>query len=320
MKTPMNNKKKIAVAAACLLAACACSRTPVREKFGYVEASEVDVAAKIPGRIIEMRVKEGDILHKGDVIAVLQSDDIKARVEQARAGLDAAEAQLRMGLKGAREEEKQMAERQFNIARDNMEIVQRTYERILKVYEDGGISTQEKEVAEFRWRVSKEQYEQAKSYLDMVNKGARPEQIDQLKAQVKAMEEKVKEARSYEDETILKAPLDGELKEINGEAGEVVTAGFAIVTMLEPDPYIVFNLKETEYKGIKIGDKLNVEIPALSRKGRMDIYYIAPLADFAKAEATQEKGSWDIKTFEVRGRMTGNGAELRPGMTVKIEW
>jgi len=311
---------KIAVLAACLAAACACGRTPARVQYGYVESQEVDVAAKIPGRIIEMRVKEGDVLRKGDIIAVLQSDDIQAKVEQAKAGLEAADAQLRMGLKGARDEEKQMAQRQFNIARDNMEIVQRSYERVLKVYNDGGVSAQEKDTAEFRWRISREQYEQAKSYLDMVNNGARKEQIEQLRAQVKAAAEKVKEAQSYQDETTIKAPLDGELKEINGEVGEVVSAGFALVTMLEPDPYVVFNLKETDYKGLKIGDTLDVEIPALARKGRIAVYYIAPLADFARTEATQEKGSWDIRTFEVRGRMTEAGAGLRAGMTVKITW
>lgn len=311
---------KPAVLLACLAAAWACSGTPARVQYGYAEAREVDVAAKIPGRIIEMKVKEGDVLRKGDLIAVLQSDDIKAKVEQAKAGLEAADAQLRLGLKGARDEEKQMAQRQFNIARDNMEIVERTYERVLKVFNDGGISAQEKDTAEFRWRISKEQYEQAKSYLDMVNNGARKEQIEQLRAQVKAMEEKVKEARSYEDETFLKAPIDGELKELNGEVGEVVSAGFALATMLEPDPYVVFNLKETDYKGLKLGDKLDVEVPALGRKGQIEVYYIAPLADFAKSEATQEKGSWDIRTFEVRGRMTGAAAGLRAGMTVKIEW
>lgn len=310
---------KTAVLAACLAAACACAGKPARVQYGYVETQEVDVAAKIPGRIIEMKAKEGDFLHKGDVIAVLQSDDIQAKVEQAKAGLDAAEAQLRMGLKGARDEEKQMAQRQFNIARDNQEIVQRTYERVLKVYNEGGISAQEKDTAEFRWRIAKEQYEQAKSYLDMVNNGARKEQIEQLRAQVRAMDEKVKEAQSYQDEMIIKAPIDGELKEKNGAAGEVISAGFAVVTMLEPDPYVVFNLKETDYKGLKIGDKFKVEIPALGRQGEITVYYIAPLADFAKVEATQEKGSWDVKTFEVRGRMSGGSEGLRPGMSVKIE-
>ena len=311
---------KPAILFAALAAACACSKTPARVQYGYAEAGEVDVAAKIPGRIIEMKVHEGDSLRRGDLIAVLQSDDIRAKVEQAKAGLQAADAQLRLGLKGARDEEKSMAERQFNIARDNMEIVQRTYERVLKVFNDGGISAQEKDTAEFRWRISREQYEQAKSYLDMVNNGAREEQIEQLRAQVRAAEEKVKEAQSYQDETIIKAPLDGEVKEINGEVGEVVSAGFALVTMLEPGPYVVFNLKETDYRGLKLGDKLDVEIPALGRGGQIEVYYIAPLADFAKVEATQEKGSWDIKTFEVRGRLTAGGSGLRPGMTVKIEW
>lgn len=310
-------KKSTMILLSAVLLAWGCGRNSTF-KLGYVETEEVDVAAKIPGRVLEIKVQEGDRVRKGDVLMVLQSDDIKARVEQARAGLEAAEAQLRMARNGARVEERRMVERQYDIAIANMQIMQQTHERILKVFNEGGISVQEKDTSEFRLRVAKEQFEQAKAQLDMVRNGVRREQIDALEAQVKAMREKVNEAVSYLDETMLRAPLDGEVKAVNSRLGEVVTPGFAVVTMLEPRNYVIFNLKEDEFRGLKIGDTLAAEIPALNSNVKLQVYYIAGMADFAKYESTAEKGSWDVKSFEVRCRIQPETGGTRPGMSVKI--
>ena len=300
-----------------LLTAGCSSQKPA--KWGFVETEEIDIAAKIPGRIIDIKVKEGDHVTKGQVLAILQSDEIHAKVEQAKAGLEATNAQLQMAVNGARDEEKRMAQRQFNIAQNNREILQRTYERMLKVFQEGGISLQEKETAEFRWKIAQEQYEQAKAFLDMVNKGARKEQIAALKAAVRAAEERVKEAESYANETEMRASQDADVKAINVQIGEIVTAGFAAITLLDPNPYVVFNLKESEFKGLKIGDTLKAEVPALESSPELKVYYISVMADIAKQESTQEKNSWDVKTFEVRSRPAAVIPSLRPGMSVRIQ-
>lgn len=289
-------------------------------RLGYVESDEIDVASRIPGRLIELRVKNGDKVKKDDIIAVLESDQIKARVEQARAGLDAAKAQLDMARNGSRVEEKRMARRQFNIAAANLELVERTYNRVLKVYKDGGVSDQEKDMAEFRWLIAKENYEKAKAFMDMVNNGARKEQIDALKANVRGMEEKVREAESAFGDSYVKAPKDAEIKQINAQTGEIITPGFPILSLLEPEKYVIFNLKEDEFAGLKVGDTLRAYIPALQKESELMVYYIAPMADFARYESTSEKGSWDVKTFEIRASFARSNEvdALRPGMSVKI--
>jgi len=295
-------------------------RTANAGKTGTAEAEELDVAAKIPGRVVEVKVREGDRVRRGDPLVVLQSDDIAAKVEQARSGLEAARAQLAMAEHGARPQEKEMARRQFNIAKDNLDIVEKTHQRILKVYGDGGVSAQEKDLSEARYRVAREQYEQARSALDLVLSGARAEQIDMLKAQVRGMEEKLREAASYQAETVLSAPQDAEVKGINVQPGEVVTPGFAAVTLLDSAVYVILNLRESEFQALKIGDRRQGTVPALNRSVPLEVYAIAPMADFAKYEATQEKGSWDVRTFEVRLRPLAPVAGLRPGMTVRFPW
>ena len=299
-----------------IIAGCSTPKAPFR--LGYVECEEVDVASKIPGRILSLTVKEGQTVTAGQKLAELESGEIRAKVAQAKAGLEVAKAQLEMAKKGARPEEKEMVQRQFNIAKSNLKIVQRTYERILKVYQEGGISTQEKEVAEFRWNVAQEQYEKARAYKKMINKGARLEQIQMLESKVNVYTEKFNEASVYLDEISIKAPQSGLVKQINSQIGEIITAGFPIISLLEEKQYIIFNLREDEFKNLKIGDKLKVEIPALEKTVNLEVFYIAPLADFAKYESTKEKGSWDIKTFEVRVRIPSKMKNLRPGMTAKI--
>ena len=288
-------------------------------RMAYVESDEIDISSKIPGRIDSVKVKNGDHVRKGDLLATLQSGEIRARAEQAKAGLEAARAQLQMAQNGARSEEREMATRQFNIARNNQEMIERMYQRILKVYEEGGVSIQEKEAAEFRYQIAREQYESARAFLEMVKNGARSEQMDQLKAQVRAMEEKVNEARSYLDELSVRAPQDGEIKQVNAQAGEIVTAGFPLITMLDSDRYIIFNLREDDFNGLKTGDSLKISVPALRMETSMTVYHIAAMADFAKYESTTERGSWDVKSFEVRARPDQAIAGLRPGMTIRIK-
>lgn len=287
-------------------------------RLGYVESEEVDVAAKIPGRILSVFVREGDYVDAGTEMVSLDSETLQAKVEQARAGVQAARSRLNMALTGARTEEKEMVRRQLNMAGANLEIVERTYKRILKVYAEGGVSTQEKETAEFRWTVAREQYEKARAYHEMVQNGAREGEIEMLRAGLKAAEEKLREARSYLDELTVKAPAAGLVKQVNSQAGEIITAGFPIVSLLDRKQYVIFNLREDEFLGLKKGDAIEVEFPALDKRASLEVYYIAPLADFAKYESTQEKGSWDVKTFEVRARIPAEIKDLRPGMTAKI--
>jgi HlyD family secretion protein len=295
-----------------------CAR-PQAPRMATVEGDEIDVASKIPGRIERVAVKLGDRVKKGDLLAVLTGPEVTARVEQAKAGLAAAQAQLDMARSGVRKEEREMAERQLEIARCNLDMVERMYRRVLRVFEEGGVSAQEKELAEFRYQIAREQHETARSFMDMVRNGARKEQIQQLEAQVRAMGEKVNEAIAYLNELEIRAPLDGEIRQVNAQVGEIVTPGFPVISMLDADRYLVFNLRENDFAGLKVGDTRGVFIPALELKARMTVYHIAAMADFARYEATSERGSWDVRSFEVRARLTEPLAALRPGMSVRID-
>lgn len=178
---------------------------------------------------------------------------------------------------------------------------------------------------------AKEQFDFAsKSYSRMSNlfkTGVVPrQQFDEVNYKYEAARQKVtatqgvlNEVQAYYDELFIKAPIDGEIVEVISREGEIVSAGYPVFTMINPkDQWVVFNLREDKLVGIKKGDVMNVEFPALGKTFPMKVSYISALGAFAKWKATNELGSFDLKTFEVRARSDEPIPDVRPGMTAFI--
>jgi len=287
---------------------------------GIVEATEVDVASKIPGRIDNVFVREGDLVKKGDLLAQLESKEMNAKVEQARGMMDAAHAKMIMVTNGARKEEKAAAKNLFNQAKYQYEYALKMWTRFQSLYKDKVISTQEKDEMEFKYNAAKEQMEAAKEKLDMITQGARYEEVDAVESLFYQAENGFKEAIAYQQELQLKAPVDGEISKCISDPGEIINSGYPIFTILQPkDSYIVLQIREDRMAKIKKGKFFTGVIPALqNRSEEFEVTYIAPMGDFATWKPTNQKGEFDLKTFEIHLRSKNAIDGLRPGMTVNI--
>ena len=104
---------------------------------GQMDATTIDVAAKVPGRLETVNVKEGDQVSKGQVIATLYVPEIEAKVRQAEAYEKARQAQESLAQEGARPQEIQAAKAQYERAVAAEELAQKTYERISRLYREG---------------------------------------------------------------------------------------------------------------------------------------------------------------------------------------
>lgn len=289
---------------------------------GMVEATEVDVAAKIPGRVDSVLVREGDRVNKGQVLATLQSREIDAKVERARGLMEAAQAKLDMARNGARPEEKEAVEKLYEQARHQYELAEKTFNRVQAVFADSVVSPQERDEVEFKYKAAREQMDAAKAKYDMVMKGARDEEIRAAEALVHQAENGYNEARAYQDETRLVSPLDGEVRKRIVDPGEIVAAGYPVLTVLDTrDVWVVVNLREDRMTGIAMDKVVSGAVPALDGK-RFDfrVSYIAAMADFATWKATNQKGDFDLKSFEIRFRPQSPIEGFRPGMTVRLSW
>lgn len=287
---------------------------------GQIEATEVDVSAKIPGRIDTIAVREGDVVAKGDLVATLDSPEIDAKLAQATAARRAASAQRDKAVHGARDEEIRAAEASWRRARGAADLAEITFRRVDRLSKDGVLPAQRRDEAETSWRTSRDAEAAARALYDLAVNGARHEDKDAAAALVDVATGTIAEVQAYRRETRVTAPSPGEVFRRNLQPGEMVSAGLPIVTLIDlNDVWATFFIREDQLPGLGVGTQIRLGIPALGVSDVVfQISYVAPSADFATWRSTSAQGGFDVKSFEVRARPVGPTTGLRPGMSVLL--
>ncbi|HVN48384.1 MAG TPA: efflux RND transporter periplasmic adaptor subunit, partial [Bacteroidota bacterium] len=236
--------------------------------------------------------------------------------------MEAARQKMDMAIRGARPEEKEAVEQLYAQAKDQYALAEKTWNRIQKVFRDSLISVQEKDQTEFQYLAAKAQMEAARAKYDMVMKGARSEEIEGAKALFHQAENAYNEAKAYQKELQLASPIEGEISKKIVDEGEVIASGYPVFTVTNlSDSWVVLQIKEDQMKTITMGEKFKGRVRALAAEEQeFEVSYIAPMADFATWKPTNQKGDFDVKTFEVHLRSTTPIPNFRAGMTVNIEF
>lgn len=309
-----------AVVAALWAWASALSR-PVPEVLqGQVEATLINVSGKLAGRLASIEAREGQRVERGDLVARIESPEVQARLDQARAARDAAAAQRDKAFRGAREEEIRQARNMWERARHAADLAEKTFRRLDRLSADGVVPAQRRDEAEAGWRTARDAENAARAAVDMAEAGARSEDKAAASALVERASGAISEVNAALAETTILAPASGEVYRRNAEPGEVVPAGYPVVTLLDPtDVWVVFQVREDKLAGASIGTPLTVQIPAMGgRRLDLEVSYVAPLGDFATWRPSSAQGGFDLKTFEVRARPRTRTADLRPGMSAIV--
>jgi HlyD family secretion protein len=287
---------------------------------GTVEATHIDVAAKIPARVQHFFVEEGQTVHAGDTLVIFENREVGAKVEQARAVLAATEARYAMALHGARKEEVAMAEDAYKQAEWGVQVMKKTYDRMKQLHDEGVVSSQQWDEVDFKYRAAVEQRDAALERFRMVKAGARTEEKDAAYALTLQARNTVAEAQSYFDESTLRSPIDGVVEKKIVDAGELVAAGYALVTVVDPQTWwVVVHVPESEISGINVGQVLNCKAP--SRKGAvipLRVARVSVMSDFATRKATNEMNSFDLRTFEVKLVPVNSSEPLFEGASMLI--
>lgn len=286
---------------------------------GEVEVSEYRVSSKLPGRIAEICVTEGDFVHKGDTLAILDVPEVEAQKRAAEATQDAAKAVSDMADNGARKEQIQGAYQLWQQAVAASDIAEKTYKRLQNLYNEGVISAQKRDEAFAAYKATQAQVLAAKSQYDMAKSGARNEERKAASDQANAAKNATDVVKSLLRETVQIATADGEVSEIFPKVGELVGLGSPIMSISEMnDMWGTFNIREDQLNGMKIGDTFKAYCPAFDKEIEMKVYHIKDQGSFAVWKATKTNGQYDIKTFEVKARPSKPVEGLRPGMTLII--
>lgn len=287
---------------------------------GEIEVSEYRVSSKVPGRILELRVKEGDYVHAGDTLAILDAPEVEAKKTQAESAEDAAAAMKAMADNGARRQQIQGAFELWQQAKAGLEISKKTYDRIQRLFNEGVMSAQKRDEAFAAYKAYEAQERAAKSQYDMAREGARKEERAAAAAQVNRAKGAVQEVSSYINETVQIAQVEGEVSDIYPKVGELVGTGSPIMSIsIMSDVWGTFNVREDQLNGLKIGSEFTAFSPAFKKDIKMKVYYIKDQGSYAVWKATKSNGQYDLKTFEVKARPVGKLDGLRPGMTLVMK-
>lgn len=292
--------------------------TPDEIIEGQADATSIRISGKLPGRVVDFYVHEGDMVRTGDTLVHIHSSLAEAKLMQAEAMEDVASAQNRKIDAGTRSQIVQTASALVAQAQAAETITKKTYDRMEALYKQDVVSAQKRDEAKAAYDAAVASRKAAESQLSLAKAGAQSEDKQSAAAMVTAARGGVMEVESLLEDQYLTAPCDGQIDQIYPEPGELVSLGAPIMSLLKvTDKWVTFNVREELLNDMQLGQTIKVMIPAL---GKMEtdakIYYVRDLGSYATWRATKATGDWDSRTFEIKARPVDSIPALRPGMTV----
>lgn len=284
---------------------------------GQIEVEEFRVSSKLPGRVLEIRVKEGDFVHAGDTLVILEVPEANAQQKVAEATESAADAMSSLAASGARQETIQSAYQMYQAAQAAADVAKATYERVQRLFDEGVVSAQKRDEAMAAFKATEAQVNAAKSQYEMAKNGLRSQEKLAAKKQAEAAAGAVELISSMIRETVQVAAVDGEVSEIFPKVGELVGLGSPIMNIsIMDDVWGTFNIREDQLEGMKVGDTFKAFLPAFQKEIELKVTNVKDQGSYAAWKATKTNGQYDLKTFEVKAKPTAPFEGLRPGMTL----
>ena len=287
---------------------------------GEVEVGEYRVSCKLPARVVEIRVKEGDFVHKGDTLAILEIPEMNAQEKVAQSTEAATQALSNLTEEGARREAIQSAQQLVVQAKAATDVAKKTYDRMQNLFSEGVMSQQKRDEAKAAWEVALAHENAMKSQYEMAKNGARTEEKKAAQSQANAAKHAVDVVRSVLKETVQVAAVDGEVSNIYPKEGELVGMGSPILSIsMMKDMWGTFNVREDQLNGLKVGDTFTAFSPAFNKELKLKVFEIKDEGSYAVWKATKSNGQYDLKTFEVKARPINPFDGLRPGMSLIVK-
>ena len=267
---------------------------------GQAEATQVRVSGKLPGRVVEFMVEEGQHVLAGDTLVHIHSSLVEAKLSQAEAMETVAKAQNKKVDSGTRVELLNSAYDMWQQAQAGLTIAKKTYERMQSLYKKGVVSEQKRDEAEAAYKAMVATESAAKSQYEMAKAGAQAEDKAAAAAMVAAAQGSVAEVESILSDSYLTAPTDGEIFDIFPNVGELVSLGAPIMNVLKlDDMWVSFNVREDLLENLTMGAEVQAIIPALENKEvTLKVFYIRDMGSYAVWRATKVTGQYDAKTFQ----------------------
>jgi HlyD family secretion protein len=289
---------------------------------GEVDATQLEIAARVDGRVAEVPVNEGQDVAAGAVLVRIDNPETIAKKEQALAAKIVAEAQLANINAGTRAEVIAARKAALERAEASVILAQKTYDRKSQLAEHGNAPQAQLDQATDSLHEAERAVDQAKSAHEQAVNGYTREEREIAVTNVGKAIADVKAVQSIIDQMVIYAPVASQVYQRNVEPGEYVSPGEPLLTLVDlNDLWIHFDLREDLAKTLKVGDRFGVHIPALSdRRILVEVKLIATKGEYASWRATRATGDFDLRTFSIRAYPVDKVPELRPGMSAYLDW
>ena len=324
----MNRRKIIVPVAALAVIAVALKLTVLRggdadgvlEASGTVEATEAQLGFQSPGRIEQVRVREGDRVRAGDTLAVLDHAELDARRAQAAAQLAAVRALLAEMQSGARSEERVQVREAMRAAGERYDDARRDLERVRRLLDAGALSQEAFDKAKLAFDVASAQREQAQQAAQLVETGPRVERMDAQRAAVQQAEAAVRQVEAALSNAVIRAPFGGVVTVRDREVGETVGAGTPVLTIMNlDDRWVRIYIREDRIGAVRIGQEAQIAADTypLRRYGGR-VAFIASEAEFTPRNVqTAEERVKLVYAVKVR-IVTDSAYDLKPGVPADV--
>lgn len=293
---------------------------PIRLQ-GQVEAQQYNISSKVAGRIDQVLVRKGDPVQKGQLVFTILSPEIDAKLAQAVAGKDAADALAKEANTGARRQQIEAAQDQWKQAKAAADLMEKTFQRIDNLYRAGVIAEQKRDEAYTQFQAARFAANGAYQMFKMAEEGTRDETIEAAEGKARMAAGAVAEVEVYAADTRIESWHDGEVSQILLQTGELAPQGFPVVTILDMnDAWVVFHVREDRLAEFSKDTEFSGIIPALANTPhRFRVNHVAVMGDFATWRATNGDKGFDMRSFEVEARPIDTIEGLRAGMSVLVE-
>ena len=289
---------------------------------GEVDATRLDIAARVDGRVAQIPVERGQDVAAGAVLVRIDNPETVAKNEQAIAAKIVAASQLANVNVGTRVEVVAARKAELERAQASVILAQKTYDRVSQLAEHGNAPIARLDQATDSLHEAQRNVDQAKSAYEQAVNGYTKEEHEIAEANVKKATADIAAVQSILDQMVVYAPVASQVYQRNVEPGEYVSPGVPLITLIDlNDMWIHFDLREDLVRTLKVGDRFDVRIPALAdRRITVEVRLIATKGEYASWRATRATGDFDLRTFSIRAYPVEKVPELRPGMSAYLDW
>jgi HlyD family secretion protein len=289
---------------------------------GEADATRIDIAARVDGRVAQRPVDRGQNVAAGQVLVTIDNPQLLTKLKEAQAGQAVALADLKRIEVGTRAEVIDQRKAALAAAEASAQLAQQTYDRTKQLTARDFASVQKLDEATATLDVARRSQQQAKLALEEAVAGYTAEERGVAKASVVKADAAIATLQAQVAEMTVKAPVAAQVYVTSAEVGEFVSPGVPLLSLVDlSDLWLRFDLREDLVKGLKIGDRFEMRVPALGDKLiTAAIRRIATRGEYAGWRATRATGDFDLRTFEIRAYPVEPLPELRPGMSVYADW